>query len=59
MVSEISQIDGIDFSDPAKLETYQQKLVAGLVLLVCYIVPIWAYEADMNLPVVERLRLTE
>lgn len=34
-------------------------LVAGLVLLVCYIVPIWAYEADMNLPVVERLRLTE
>lgn len=52
-------VSGIDFSDPAKLETYQQKLVAGLVLLVCYIVPIWAYEVDMNLPVVERLRLTE
>ncbi len=34
-------------------------LVAGLVLLVCCIVPIWAYKADSNLPVVERLRLTE
>lgn len=52
-------VSGIDFSDPEKLETYQQKLVAGLVLLVCYIVPIWAYEVDMNLSVVERLRLTE
>lgn len=30
--------------------------VAGLVLLICIIVPIWAYKADIKLPVVERLR---
>ncbi len=34
-------------------------LVSGLVLLICLIVPIWAYKTDMKLPVVERLRLTE
>ena len=34
-------------------------LVSGLVLLICYIVPIWAYKTDIKLPVVERLRLTE
>jgi len=34
-------------------------LVAGLVLLICFIVPIWTYKADIKLPVVERLRLTE
>ena len=34
-------------------------LVSGLVLLICLIVPIWVYKTDVNLPVVERLRLTE
>ena len=34
-------------------------LVSGLVLLICSIVPIWAYKTDIKLPVVERLRLTE
>ena len=34
-------------------------LVSGLVLLICFIVPIWAYKTDIKLPVVERLRLTE
>ena len=34
-------------------------LVAGLVVLICLIVPIWVYKTDVNLPVVERLRLTE
>lgn len=34
-------------------------LVSGLVLLICFIVPIWAYKADIKLSVVERLRLTE
>ncbi len=30
MISEISQLDGIDFSDPAKLETYQQNFFGGV-----------------------------
>ncbi len=34
-------------------------LVSGLVLLICFIVPIWAYKADIKLPVVERLRTSE
>lgn len=34
-------------------------LVAGLVLLICFIVPIWTYKSDIKLPVVERLRKTE
>ena len=34
-------------------------LVSGLVLLICLIVPIWVYKTDVNIPVVERLRLTE
>ena len=34
-------------------------LVSGLVLLICLIVPILVYKTDINLPVVERLRLTE
>lgn len=34
-------------------------LVAGLVLLICLVVPIWAYITDTKLSVVERLRLTE
>ena len=34
-------------------------LVSGLVLLICLIVPIWVYKTDVDLPVVERLRLTE
>ena len=34
-------------------------LVSGLVLLICFIVPIWVYKIDIKLPVVERLRLTE
>ena len=34
-------------------------LVSGLVLLICSIVPIWAYKTDIKLPVVNRLRLTE
>lgn len=34
-------------------------LVGGLVLLICLFVPIWTYKADVKLPVVERLRLTE
>ena len=34
-------------------------LVAGLVLLFCLVVPIWAYKTDTKLSVVERLRLTE
>ena len=34
-------------------------LVAGLVLLICLVVPIWAYKTDTKLSVVERLRLTE
>ncbi len=34
-------------------------LVSGLVLLICSIVPIWAYKTDIKLSVVERLRLTE
>ena len=34
-------------------------LVSGLVLLICSIVPIWAYKTDIKLPVVDRLRLTE
>ena len=34
-------------------------LVSGLVLLICFIVPIWAYKADIKLPVVERLGSSE
>lgn len=34
-------------------------LVSGLVLLICFIVPIWAYKADIKLPVVERLGISE
>lgn len=34
-------------------------LVAGLVLFICFMVPIWTYKADIKLPVVERLRLAE
>jgi len=34
-------------------------LVAGLVLLICFIVPIWTYKADIKLPVIERLRISE
>lgn len=34
-------------------------LVSGLVLLICFIVPIWAYKADIKLTVVERLRTSE
>ena len=34
-------------------------LASGLVLLICLIVPILVYKTDINLPVVERLRLTE
>ena len=34
-------------------------LVAGLVLLFCLVVPIWAYKTDTKLSVMERLRLTE
>lgn len=34
-------------------------LVSGLVLLICLVVPIWAYKADIELPVVERLRISE
>ncbi len=33
-------------------------LVAGLVLLICLVVPIWTYKIDSKLPIVERLRLT-
>ncbi len=33
--------------------------VAGLVLLICVIVPIWTYRADIKIPVVERLRISE
>lgn len=32
-------------------------LVSGLVLLICFIVPIWAYKTDIKPPVVERLRI--
>lgn len=34
-------------------------LVASFVLLICLIVPIWTYNADTALPVVERLRISE
>ncbi len=34
-------------------------LVSGLVLLICFIVPICAYKADIKLTVVERLRTSE
>lgn len=34
-------------------------LVAGFVLLICLIVPIWTYNTDTKLPVVERLRISE
>lgn len=34
-------------------------IVAGFVLLVCVIVPIWTYKADIKLLVVERLRISE
>lgn len=34
-------------------------LVAGFVLLICLIVPVWTYNADTKLPVVERLRISE
>lgn len=34
-------------------------MVSGLVLLICLIVPIWAYKADIKLPVVVRLRISE
>ena len=34
-------------------------LVSGLVLLICVIVPIWTYKADIKLTVVERLRISE
>ena len=34
-------------------------LVTGLVLLICLVVPIWAYKTDTKLSVMERLRLTE
>lgn len=34
-------------------------LVAGLVLLICVIVPIWTYKVDIKRPVVERLRTSE
>lgn len=31
-------------------------LAAGLVLLICFLVPVWTYKAEARLPVVERLR---
>ena len=34
-------------------------LVAGLVLLICIIVPVWTYKADVRLPTVERLRTSK
>jgi putative ABC transport system permease protein len=34
-------------------------LVSRLVLLICVIVPIWTYKADIKLTVVERLRISE
>ena len=34
-------------------------LAAGLVLLICVIVPTWTYKADIKLSVVERLRISE
>lgn len=33
--------------------------VAGLILLICVIVPIWTYTSDIKLPIVERLRISE